>query len=471
MTEATKVAAGSAARATTARAPHPYSSAELRRRRRALIKVLGDESVLLVPAAPEVIRNRDVHHPYRQSSDLTWLTGFPEPEAVAVLAPKRKDGAFVLFCRARDPEREVWDGLRYGVEGAREHFGADQAFPIAELDERLPEILGDRRRVVYPLGLDDGFDRRVIGWLRAVRALARKGIGAPSELVSSDPYLHERRLIKSKAELKLMRRAAAISAVAHQRLMRTAAPGCSEQRLEATFLAACAEQGARFQAYPPIVGSGANACVLHYVENADVLREGDLVLVDAGCELHGYASDITRTFPANGRFSAPQRRLYELVLAAQLAAIAKVRPGNRWNQPHKAALKVLTQGLVELGLIAGEGVTDGVAADLKQLIKDERYKPFFMHKTGHWLGMDVHDVGQYKQDGQWRRFEPGMALTVEPGLYIAPDAEAPAEYRGIGIRIEDDVLVTEGEPEVLSAGVPKDPDAIEALMAASAPNN
>jgi Xaa-Pro aminopeptidase len=253
--------------------------------------------------------------------------------------------------------------------------------------------------------------------------------------------------------------------------MQTAAPGCPEQRLEATFLAACAEQGARFQAYPPIVGSGANACVLHYVENADVLREGDLVLVDAGCELHGYASDITRTFPANGRFSAPQRQLYELVLAAQQAAIAKVRPGNRWNQPHKAALKVLTRGLVELGLITGEGVTDGVATNLKQLIEDERYKPFFMHKTGHWLGMDVHDVGQYKQDGQWRRFEPGMVLTVEPGLYIAPDAEAPAEYRGIGIRIEDDVLVTEGEPEVLSAGVPKDPDAIEALMAASTPDN
>ena len=439
----------------------PYSRAELKRRRRDLLKALGDDAVLLLPAAPEVIRNRDVHHPYRQSSDLTWLTGFPEPDAVAVLAPKRKDGAFVLFCRPRDPEREIWDGYRYGVEGAVEHVGADEAFPISELDERLPEILSNRRRVVYPLGIDDGFDRRVIDWLRAVRRLARKGISAPTELVSSDQYLHERRLIKSKSELKLMRRAAAISAAAHQRLMQTAAPGCPEQRLEATFLAACAEQGARFQAYPPIVGSGAHACVLHYVENAGVLSDGDLVLVDAGCELDGYASDITRTFPANGHFSAIQRRLYELVLAAQLAAIAKVRPGNHWNQPHKAALRVLTQGLVELGLIQPEG------ADLKQLIKDERYKPFYMHKTGHWLGMDVHDVGQYKHDGRWRRFEPGMVLTVEPGLYIAPDAEAPAEYRGIGIRIEDDVLVTEGEPEVLSAGVPKDPEAIEALMASA----
>jgi len=439
----------------------PSNAAELKQRRRELLKALGNETVLLLPAAPEVIRNRDVHHPYRQSSDLTWLTGFPEPEAVAVLAPKRKEGAFVLFCRPRDPEREVWDGYRYGVEGAVELFGADEAFPITELDQRLPDILADRRRVVYPLGLDDGFDRRLIGWLRAVRALARKGISAPSELVNSDRYLHERRLIKSKSELKIMRRAAAISAAAHQRLMQRAAPGCTEQRLEATFLAACAEQGARFQAYPPIVGSGANACVLHYVENAGVLSDGDLVLVDAGCELEGYASDITRSFPANGRFSAAQRRLYELVLKAQLAAIAKVRAGNHWNQPHKAALKVLTQGLIELGLIQAEG------ADLKKLIKDERHKPFYMHKTGHWLGMDVHDVGQYKQAGRWRRFEPGMVLTVEPGLYIAPDAEAPAEYRGIGIRIEDDVLVTNGEPEVLSAAVPKDPDEIEALMAAA----
>ncbi|NBC49982.1 MAG: Xaa-Pro aminopeptidase [Gammaproteobacteria bacterium] len=436
--------------------------AELKRRRRDLMRALGPDSVLIVPAAPEVIRNRDVHHPYRQASDLSWLTGFPEPEAVAVLAPKRKDGAFVLFCRPRDPEREVWDGYRFGVEGAVAAFGADQAFPIAEIDEKLPEILADRRQVYYPLGVDDGLDLQVMRWLRAVRAKARTGVTAPTALISSDQLLHERRLIKSKAELKLMRRAAAISAAAHQRLMQHARPGLPEQQLEAAFIAACAEQGARFQAYPPIVGGGANACVLHYIENAHVLGDGDLVLVDAGCELDGYASDITRTFPANGRFSAPQRRLYELVLAAQQAAIAQVRPGNHWNQPHKAALKVLTQGLVDLGLIDPDG------ADLKQLIKDERYKPFYMHKTGHWLGMDVHDVGQYKVDGRWRRFEPGMVLTVEPGLYIAPDAEAPAEYRGIGIRIEDDVAVTEDGHAVLSADVPKDPDAIEALMASAA---
>jgi Xaa-Pro aminopeptidase len=428
------------------------------------MRAIGADAVLVVPAAPEVIRNRDVHHPYRQSSDLSWLTAFPEPDSVAVLAPGRKDGGFILFCRPRDPEREIWDGYRSGVEGAVATFGADQAFSIAELDHQLPELLAGRSRVYYPLGADAEFDRRMLGWLRVVRSRARAGITAPSELVCADQVLHERRLIKSTSELKTMRRAARISARAHRRLMQQARPGMSEQRLEAYFLAACTESGARFQAYPPIVGSGANACVLHYIENSDVLADGDLVLVDAGCELDGYASDITRTFPANGRFSAAQRRLYELVLSAQQAAISKVRAGNHWNQPHKAALRVLTRGLVALGLI------DPGEADLKQLIKDERYKPFYMHRTGHWLGMDVHDVGQYKVGGRWRRFEPGMVLTVEPGLYIAADADVPAEYRGVGIRIEDDVVVTQDAPEVISAEVPKDPDEIEALMAARQPS-
>jgi len=452
--------AGSCPKQTSAKhGRRPYSAAELKRRRREVMREIGPDAVLIVPAAPEVIRNRDVHHPFRQASDLTWLTGFPEPEAFAVMAPGRKQGAFVLFCRPRDPEREIWDGYRRGLEGAVAEFAADEAFSIAELDERLPEMLANRRRVYLPLGLDHTLEQRMMTWLRSVRALARGGVSAPSELVSSDQILHERRLIKSKAELRIMRRAARISARAHRRLMQRARPGVSEQQLEATFLASCAEQGARFQAYPPIVGSGANACILHYVENADALSDGDLVLVDAGCELDGYASDITRTFPVSGRFSAAQRRLYDLVLSAQRSAIAMARPGNHWDQPHKAALKVLTRGLVELKLLkCGD-------ASLKQLIKDECYKPFYMHKTGHWLGMDVHDVGQYKVDGRWRRFESGMVLTVEPGLYIAPDADVPAEYRGIGIRIEDDVVVTDDGPEVISADVPKDPDEIEALMA------
>jgi Xaa-Pro aminopeptidase len=449
-----KATAGAAA----GRQPSPYAAAELKRRRREVIRALGPEAVLVVPAATEVARNRDVHYPFRQSSDFAWLTGFPEPDAVAVVAPKRKEGELVLFVRPRDPEREVWDGFRHGTEGAVERFGAAEAFPLEELDEKLPELLGDRRTLYYPLGTDDALDLRVMKWLRTVRAKARAGVRAPTELITSDRILHERRLIKSQAELSTMRTAARVSAAAHRRLMQTCRPGLTEQGLESTFLHACAEHGGRFQAYPPIVGGGANACVLHYVDNADTLRDGDLVLIDAGCELHGYASDITRTFPVSGRFSAPQRRLYELVLEAQRAAIAQVRPGNRWNAPHKAALKVLTRGLVDLGLL------EGSAKDVPKLIKEEKYKPFYMHRTGHWLGMDVHDVGSYKQDGKWRVLEPGMVLTVEPGLYIAPDAEAPEQYRGIGIRIEDDVAVTGDGHEVLSADAPKDPDEIEALM-------
>jgi Xaa-Pro aminopeptidase len=440
------------------RRPAPYAAAELKRRRRELVRAVGPDAVLLVPAAAEVTRNRDVHYPFRQSSDFAWLTGFPEPDAIAVIAPKRKEGELVLFCRPRDPEREVWDGFRSGTEGAVEQFGAAEAFPLAELDDKLPELLGDRRTLYYPLGLDDELDLKVMRWLRAVRGKARAGVRAPTELITSDRILHERRLIKSKAELNTMRQAARISAAAHRRLMQTCRPGLTERQLETTFLHACAEQGGRFQAYPPIVGGGANACVLHYVDNADTLCDGDLVLIDAGCELHGYASDITRTFPVNGRFSDAQRTLYELVLAAQRAAIAEVRPGNRWSAPHKAALKVLTRGLVELGLL------EGSVKDVPALIKEEKYKPFYMHRTGHWLGMDVHDVGDYKQDGKWRTLEPGMVLTVEPGLYVAPDAEAPERFRGIGIRIEDDVAVTADGHEVLSADVPKDPNEIEALM-------
>ena len=435
------------------------SAKQLQRRRRAAAKAVGADGVLIVPAATEVTRNRDVHYPFRQDSDFRYLTGFPEPDAVAVIAPKRKDGEFVLFCRPRDPEREVWDGFRHGVEGAVERFGADEAHPLDELDEKLPELLADRERVFYPLGTDAELDLKIMDWLRAVRGQARAGVRAPTELITSDRVIHEQRLIKGKAELRTMRRAAAISAAGHRLLMQRCRPGMSEQQLEALFVGACAEHGARFQAYPPIVGGGHNACVLHYVSNDAELNDGDLVLVDAGCELDGYASDITRTFPVNGRFTDPQRALYALVLEAQRAAIAAVKPGRRWSAPHDAALKVLTRGLVELGLI------EGTPEDVPQLIKDEKYKPFYMHRTGHWLGMDVHDVGSYKQDGKWRTLEPGMVLTVEPGLYVGPQAEVPTEYRGIGIRIEDDVLVTENGHEVLSRDVPKEPDAIERLMA------
>jgi Xaa-Pro aminopeptidase len=434
------------------------SQNEHRRRRRALLEAIGPDGVLIIPAATEMLRNRDVHYPFRQNSDFLWLTGFPEPDAVAVLAPRHKEGDYVLFVRPKNPEREQWDGRRFGTEGALERFGAKAAHPLSDIDEKLPELLASRRRLYYPFGQDNAFDLRVMHWLRAVRAQARKGVSAPTELVDSGELLHEARLRKSEAERYIMHEAARISAAAHRALMTGCRPGISEQQLESLFLHSCAEQRAREQAYPPIVAGGANACILHYVENHARLKDGDLVLIDAGCELLGYASDITRTFPINGRFNPAQRELYQLVLAAQRAAIAKARPGEPWNAPHEAALRVLTRGLVDLGFI------EGTRKNVRQLIKDEKYKPFYMHRTGHWLGLDVHDVGAYKRDGKWRTLEPGMTLTIEPGLYVAPDAEVPERYRGIGIRIEDDVLITDTGAEILSRDVPKDPDEIEALM-------
>ncbi|WP_295404860.1 Xaa-Pro aminopeptidase [uncultured Thiocystis sp.] len=436
------------------------NATEYKRRRRVLLKSIGPDGLAILPAAREAIRNRDVHYPFRQSSDFSYVSGFPEPDAFAIFVPRRKEGEFILFCRPRDAEREQWDGARLGLEGAIERFGADQAHPLDELDGIMPTLIDGRTRLYYPIGTDAGLDQRVMGWVNRVRAKIRTGAVAPDTFIAIESLLHEQRLRKSKTEAALMRRAARISAQAHRRLMRHCAPGVKELDLEAEFQHACATAGARFNAYPMIVGGGANACVLHYIANDAVLRDGDLVLIDAGCELDGYASDITRTFPVNGRFSPPQRELYELVLKAQQAAIDKARPGCRWNEPHEAAVWVLTQGLIKLGILCGE---------LDQLIKDEAYKPYYMHRTGHWLGMDVHDVGAYKRDGAWRVFEPGMTLTVEPGLYL-PDTEAvPEPYRKIGIRIEDDVLITEEGNEILSAAAPTQPDEIEALMAGPRP--
>lgn len=435
------------------------SKAEYRRRRRALLSALGEGSVALVAAAPERVRNRDVHFPYRQDSDLGYLTGFSEPEAVLVLAPGRKEGEVVLFCRPRDEKEEVWNGPRAGVEGAVERFGADEAHPISALDDEIPKLLENRERLYYPLAMDPELDLQVMGWLQAARAKARGGVRAPDELIAIDRLLHEQRLVKGDAELRIMGRAADISAEAHRRVMCFCRPGRREYELEAEFVRVCAERGGRFQAYPPIVGGGANACVLHYVGNDHRLSDGDLVLIDAGCELDDYASDITRTFPVNGRFTGPQRELYELVLSAQRAAIAKAVPGNRWDDPHNAAARCLTKGLVELGIL------EGSKKDLRKLIKEEKYKPYFPHRTGHWLGMDVHDVGDYKRDGKWRLFEPGMVLTVEPGLYISGERrEAPKPYRNIGIRIEDDLVITPEGNRVLSDRAPKTVEEIEAWM-------
>lgn len=429
-------------------------------RRSELMGLMEPNSIAILPAAPVRARNRDVDYPYRQDSDFYYLTGFAEPEAVLALIPGREHGEYVLFCRERDPAMEIWDGFRAGPDGAIKHYGADDAFPISDLDEILPGLIEGRDRVYYAMGSDSEFDRKVMEWVNTIRAKVRAGAHPPGEFISLDHHLHDMRLYKSKAEIRMMKRAAEISANAHVRAMEKCVPGMMEYQLEAEYLHEFAREGARHPAYPSIVGGGANACILHYIENNAPLGDGDLVLIDAGAEFDHYAADITRTFPVNGKFSQPQKQLYIVVLQAQLAAIRAVKPGNHWNQAHEAAVKVLTQGLVKLGILSGK-VSDRIA--------DESYRKYFMHRTGHWLGMDVHDVGDYKVADEWRVLEEGMVLTVEPGLYIAKDdTEVDEQWRGIGIRIEDDVLVTAKGNSVLTKNVPKKADEIEALMAAAA---
>jgi Xaa-Pro aminopeptidase len=430
---------------------------EYARRRAALLQQLPQNSVALVSASHLKTRNRDAEYAFRQDSDFYYLTGFNEPDALLLLIPGRAEGEYVLFCPPRDPQMEIWTGYRAGPEGCVRDFGADQAFALEELEQQMPRLLDGVHRLYYALGSDEALDTRVRGWLNQVRAQSRQGAQAPEELVLLDNLLHEQRLFKSAAELDVMRRAADISAEAHCRAMRLSRPGLYEYQLEAEITGYCMQQGARFQAYSPIVGGGANGCILHYIDNSAELKDGDLVLIDAGCELDNYASDITRTFPVNGRFSPQQRALYQLVLDTQLACIDAMQPGVLWNRIHDLSVELLTEGLIELGLLQGER---------DALIEAGAYRRFYMHRIGHWLGMDVHDVGQYKLDGEWRPLEPGMVMTIEPGLYVAPDDDSVApEWRGIGIRIEDDVLVTEQGPDVLTAAVPKTIADIEALMA------
>lgn len=426
------------------------------KRRRKWVERAGAESVLVLPAAPERTRSRDVQYRYRPDSDLFYLSGFKEPEALLVLIPGREEGEYVLFCRESDPEKEVWDGRRAGIEGAKRAFCADEAYPISEVDERLPQLLENKKRLYYPVGRYASLDEQVLDWLNVVKQKVRKGVAAPDSLICSDTLLHEMRLYKDEEEQAVMKEVAEIAAQAHIRAMECCRPGLQEYQLEAEYLHEFLRYGCQYPAYPTIVGGGANGCILHYIDNCDELRSGDLVLVDAGGELEGYASDITRTFPVNGCFTEEQKLIYELVLAAQLAAIDQVKPGNRWNQPHDAAVKELTEGLVVLGLLEGEP---------EQLIKEEAYRKFYMHNTGHWLGLDVHDVGRYKVQGEWRQLQPGMVLTVEPGLYIASDCEdVGPKWRGIAVRIEDDVLVTVDGHEILTASVPKSVCDVEALM-------
>ncbi|GIX32886.1 MAG: Xaa-Pro aminopeptidase [Lysobacterales bacterium] len=432
---------------------------EYQRRRRVLMRTCGEASAIVVPAAHEKVRSNDTHYPFRQDSDFLYLTGFREPDAVLVLVPGRARGEAVIFCRERDAERERWDGPRLGVEAAAASLGLDDAFPLADIDEILPGLIEGRSKIYYPLGRDPDFDRRILAWLERLRSRSRQGATPPQELVALSHVLAEQRLFKSPAEVALMRKAVAIAVAAHRRAMASARPGIREYELEAELLYEFKREGAE-PAYGAIVASGPNACILHHRAGSRAAKPGELVLIDAGAEFEGYASDITRTFPVDGRFSAPQRALYELVLAAQEAAIAAVRPGASWIAPHQAAVRVLTEGLVRLGLLDGAP---------EKHIREESYRRFYMHKTGHWLGLDVHDVGDYRVDGEWRVLEPGMVLTIEPGLYIAEDDTTVApEWRGIGIRIEDDVLVTRRGAEVLSAALPKAPEAIEAMVGCAA---
>lgn len=429
---------------------------EFPKRRKRLMDLMGDDSIAIIPTAGVRVRSRDTHFPFRGDSDFLYLSGFPEPEAVAIIIPGRAQGEFVLFCRERDPKMETWDGLRTGVEGACAKYGANDAYPISDLDDIVPGLLEEKQRIFYAMGQDAAFDQRVLGWVNEVLRKGRAGVGAPDEFIALTHILHEMRLCKSRQEIRTMRQAARISSAAHRRAMSVCRPGMMEYQLEAELLHEYLRNGARSPAYPAIVGGGANGCILHYTENSAELQDGDLVLIDAGAEYDGYASDITRTFPVNGVYSDPQRDIYQLVLAAQAAAIAAVRPGYHWSDPHDAAVQVLTEGLVDLGILKGR---------VRNLIKDQAYAEYYMHRTGHWLGMDVHDVGDYKLDGEWRVLEPGMVLTVEPGLYFQPRRGLAKKWWNIGIRIEDDVLVTADGQDVISRDAPKAIAEIEAIMA------
>tara|TARA_S200000501_G_C20852518_1_gene756297 strand:- start:56 stop:1387 length:1332 start_codon:yes stop_codon:yes gene_type:complete len=433
---------------------HPYK--EMRTRRKELMAQMEPNSIGLVPSAPPSFRNNDAEYLYRQNSDFYYLTGFAEEHALLALIPGRKQGEVVLFCQEKNKEKELWTGILMGPDAAIQNLAIDDAYPIADIDDILPGLIEGRDRLYYSMGKDDKFDDQVMEWVKTIRQKAKTGAQPPGEFLMLDHLLHELRLFKSAAEIKLMECAAKISAEGHRRAMAFCRPGVHEYELEAELLYAFTRNGSRAPAYSSIVAAGDNACILHYNTNNAAIEEGDLVLIDAGCEYEYYASDITRTFPASGKFSDEQKAIYEIVLKAQEAAIEEIKPGALWDASHNASVKVITQGLIKLGLLQGK---------LSQCIKSESYKEFYMHRVGHWIGMDVHDVGNYKIDGTWRVLEAGMVTTIEPGIYIAPDnTDVPEQWRGIGVRIEDDVLVTESGYRILSTDVPKTVLEIEAFM-------
>jgi Xaa-Pro aminopeptidase len=423
---------------------NPLQVKVFKKRRQRLAADLG-QGVVVLPTAPERSRNADSHYDYRWDSGFYYLTGFKEPEAVLVMVLGDKPRS-ILFCREKNLEREIWDGFRFGPELAAEQFGFDEAYPYGELDARMPDLLADRDELHTPVGADPAWDQRVALWLNAVRAKVRTGVTAPTQIRDVRAAVNDMRLFKDEHEIAVMRRAAAISSAAHARAMGFAKPGMREYQVEAELMHEFLRNGARSAAYGSIVAAGANACVLHYRENTAELRKGELMLIDAGCELDSYASDITRTFPIAGRFSAAQRDVYELVLASQEAAIKAVKPGADFIDYHDAATRVLVQGLIDFKLCKGS---------VDSVLEDNSYKQFYMHRTGHWLGLDVHDAGDYMQKGKWRKLKAGMVLTVEPGLYIRPAQNVPKSFWNIGVRIEDDVLVTAKGREILTAECPK----------------
>ena len=430
---------------------------EMKLRRKELMAQMEPNSIALLAAAPPRVRNSDAEYLYRQNSDFHYLTGFTEEKALLALIPGRKQGEVVLFCQEKDKAKELWHGILMGPDVVRQELDIDDAFPVDDMDDILPELIEGRDRVYYSMGKDDHFDDQVMNWVKVIRSKAKMGAHPPGEFLMLDHLLHELRLIKSTGEIKLMQQAAKISAEGHKRAMAYCRPGIKEYELEAELLYAFTRNGSRAPAYTSIVAAGDNACILHYIENDAEVKAGDLVLIDAGCEYDHYASDITRTFPANGKFSPEQKAIYNIVLKAQLAAIEAIRPGAPWDEPHNISVKIITQGLVRLGILKGRP---------SQLIKSEAYKDFYMHRIGHWIGMDVHDVGDYKIDDDWRLLEPGMVTTVEPGIYISPsNRKVPKKWRGIGVRIEDDVLITRNGNKVLSAGIPKTVQEIESFMA------
>lgn len=426
-------------------------------RRDALLAEMG-EGIAIIPTAPEVIRNRDSHYPYRFDSYFYYLSGFKEPESVLVLIAGAQTKS-ILFCRDKNEEREIWDGFRYGVEAAQSTFGFDEVYSINKLDEIMPKLIGNQPSLFFSLGSDSGWDTKMTTWLNAVREEVRHGVSVPEKMVDVRQLIDIMRLTKSPYEIDLMRRSADIAAGAHLRAMQKTQVGKMENEIEAEFLHEFARKGAQAPAYTSIVAGGENACTLHYNANNCELKNGDLLLIDAGCELDGYASDITRTFPINGQFTGPQKDIYELVLAAQLSALDAARPNNHWNAPHEAALDILVQGFIDFGLCQGTK---------EAVLENGSYRQFYMHRTGHWLGLDVHDAGSYKDAaGNWNKLKPGSTLTVEPGCYIRPAANVPAHFNHIGIRIEDDVLITQNGCEVLTKNAPKTVDEIENTMAES----